>query len=182
MTQQTAKRRLRRPESHSPEFEREAVRTMRLFRVLMYIVFGVLALVCVLLVVGVVASFAFGGHSVVSAGADQHADLKAGAALHASTEAGVTGDVQILSVQRDASTMTITAKVKGMAGAATLPNSWQVYLWGDTRAPMTNCGNWDNFMLGIMPMPSVSSTVVGNWSTRRRWIASGIGGPLAALA
>lgn len=137
MTQQTAKRRLRRPESHSPEFEREAVRTMRLFRVLMYIVFGVLALVCVLLVVGVVASFAFGGHSVVSAGADQHADLKAGAALHASTEAGVTGDVQILSVQRDASTMTITAKVKGMAGAATLPNSWQVYLWGDTRAPMS---------------------------------------------
>jgi hypothetical protein len=109
---------------------------MRLFRVLMYGVFGILAATCVLLVIGVVASFAFGGHSAVSAGADQHAELKAGAALHASTEAGVTGDVQIVSVQRDASTMTITAKVKGMAGAATLPNSWQVYLWGDTRAPM----------------------------------------------
>ncbi|MGH2633202.1 MAG: hypothetical protein ACRDG3_07315 [Tepidiformaceae bacterium] len=110
---------------------------MRLFRVLTYCVFGVLAAVGVLLVVGVAASFAFGGHLSASAGSDQHADLKAGAALHASTEAGTSGDVTILSVQQDAASISVTAKVKGMDGAATLPNTWQVYLWGDTRAPMT---------------------------------------------
>jgi len=137
VTQQTAKRRIQRPERHSPEFERDAMRTMRLFRFLMYGVFGILALMGVLLVFGVVASFAFGGHAGVSAGSDQHADLKAGAALHASTEAGLSGDVKILSVQQDATSIAITASVKGMGDTAALPNTWQVYLWGDTRAPMT---------------------------------------------
>ena len=130
VTQQTVKRR-------SPEFEHEAVRTMRLLRVFIYVVFGVFAVMGALLLLGVVASFAVGGGRVVAApGSDQHAALKAGSTLHASTEAGLVGDVRILSVERSATAITLTARVKGMDAAAALPNAWQVYLWGDTRAPM----------------------------------------------
>lgn len=135
VTQRTAKRRLHRPEDDSLEFERDAVRTMRLVRILIYCIFGILAVVGVLLVLGVAAGVAFGGHAASGVGSDQHADLKAGEALHASTEAGTTGDVTILNVEQDATSLTVTAKVQGMAG--TPPGAWQVYLWGDTRAPMT---------------------------------------------
>src|ERR1700722_5553107 len=52
----------------------------------------------------------------------------------------------------------------------------------EIRAPRMIWGNWDRVRFGTMPIPSVRVTLAGNWEAVSRMMASGIGGPWAALA
>lgn len=128
--------------THSPEYEREVVRTLRLVRVALTLLLGAIAVMAVLGVIGMVFSLAFGGSSSSASGTDVHAPLAPGSAVTATTEDGRSVEARILELTW-AQGPQVLVRVKGGEPVSSELTRWYLYLDDNTRLAMTGTARAD---------------------------------------
>jgi hypothetical protein len=140
--------------AHSPEYEREVIRTLRLVRIAVTLLLGAVALVAVLGVLGILFSLAFGGDSSNGGGADVHGRLTAGGVVTVTTADGRKVEARILELAW-AQGPQVLVRVKGGEPVSTQLDRWYLYLDDNTRLAMdgTARGNGTFFfaLAGTIP-------------------------------
>lgn len=125
--------------THSPEYEREVISTLRLVRLVIQLALlgiGIMLVLGILMAVGGLV-FARSTSGVIhSAGQDMHAPLRNGSSISNTTEVGLRVSATIKDVSW-AQGPVVTAKIASANGATVRLDNWYLYLDDNTRLQMT---------------------------------------------